>query len=63
VNIDVVFKAIALATAAHDSQYCTCLGHLGLYDRDRIISIGQGKEMRRNNARDIVLNITNVNRA
>ncbi len=26
-------------TATHGSHYCTCLGHLGWHDRDRIISI------------------------
>jgi len=30
-------------TATIDSYYCTCLGHLGRHDMDRIISIGQGK--------------------
>jgi hypothetical protein len=27
------------ATATDDSHYCTCLGHLGRYDTDRIVSI------------------------
>jgi len=27
------------ATATHGSHYCTCLGHLGQHDTDRIISI------------------------
>ncbi len=53
------------ATATWDSHYCTCLGHLGHCDRDRIISIGQGEKIRRVKACDIafnfVLNITNVN--
>ncbi len=38
------------ATVTRDSHYCTCLGHLGWQDTDRIISIfchaaqgGQGK--------------------
>jgi hypothetical protein len=39
VYIGVVFKAITLATATRDSHYCTCLGHLGHWNRDRIISI------------------------
>jgi len=37
-------------TATHDSHYCSCLGHLGQCDTDRIVSIfcftaqgGQGK--------------------
>ncbi len=52
-----------LATATRDSHYCTCLGHLGRHDRDRIISIGKGKKIGCDNARDIVLNIANVNAA
>ncbi len=43
VYIGIVLKAIMLATATCDTHYCTCLGHLGRCDRDRIISIGQGK--------------------
>ncbi len=39
VYIGVVFKAIMSATATCDSHYCTCLGHLGYCDRDRIIYI------------------------
>jgi hypothetical protein len=39
VYIGVVFKVITLATATHDSHYCTFLGHLGCCNRDRIISI------------------------
>ncbi len=46
---------------------CTCLGHLGRLETDRIVSIGQGKKIRYDNARDIVhdieLNITNVKTA
>ncbi len=52
------------ATATLD---CTCLGHLGQLDIDRIISIGQGKLIRCDIACDIacdiVLNIANVNSA
>ncbi len=52
------------ATATFD---CTCLGHLGRLETDRIVSIGQGKKIRYDNARDIVhdiaLNITNVKTA
>ncbi len=33
----------------------TCLGHLGWRGRDRIISIGQGKYIRYNNACDIAV--------
>jgi hypothetical protein len=29
-------------SAAHNSHYCTCLGHLVRCNIDRIISIGQG---------------------
>jgi hypothetical protein len=51
-----------LATVTRD---CTCLGHLGQQDTDRIISIGQGKCIRRNITgiivHHIVLNFTNVN--
>jgi hypothetical protein len=60
VYIGVVLKAIMLATATCDSHYCTCLGHLGRCDRDRIISIGQGKKIRCNIALDIMFDIANV---
>jgi hypothetical protein len=30
------------ATVTCDSHYCTCLGHFGQPDTERIISIGQG---------------------
>ncbi len=33
------FKAIMSVTATRNSYYCTCLGHLGWCDTDRIISI------------------------
>jgi hypothetical protein len=33
------FRAIIPATATCDSHHCTCLGHLGRHDTDRIISI------------------------
>ncbi len=39
VYIGAVFEVITPATATYDSHYCTCLGHLGHCDRDRIISI------------------------
>ncbi len=39
VYIGIVFKSITLATVTFDSHYCTCFGHLGHCDRDRIISI------------------------
>ena len=39
VYIGVEFKAITPATATGDSNYCTCLGHLGRRDTDRIVSI------------------------
>jgi hypothetical protein len=53
---------------ARDSDtYCTCLGHLRRRDTDRIVAIGQGKKIRgdiaRDFARDIALNIANVNMA
>ncbi len=32
-------KAKLLATLTCDNDYCTCLGHLGRHDTDRIISI------------------------
>ncbi len=63
VYIGVVFKVIMLATATHDSHYCTCLGLLGHCDKDTIISIGQGKYVRCDIAWDITLNIANVNTA
>ncbi len=31
------------ATVTRDNHHCTCLGHLGRRDTDRIISVGQGK--------------------
>ncbi len=37
------FEAKMLTTAARDSHYCTCLGHLGWHNKDLIISIDQGK--------------------
>ncbi len=43
VDIGVVFKVIILSTVTCDSNCCTCLGHLGHCNRDRIISIDQGK--------------------
>ncbi len=43
VSIGNVFKAKIPGTATHDSPYCTCFGHLGQRDTDRIVSIGQGK--------------------
>jgi hypothetical protein len=39
VYIGVVFKVITLATATRESHYCTCLGHIGHCNRDKIISI------------------------
>jgi hypothetical protein len=49
------------------SRDCTCLGHLGQCDTDRIISIGQGKYIGRDIAGvimcDISLNFANVNSA
>jgi hypothetical protein len=39
VYIGVEFKAITPATVTGDSHYCTCLGHLGRRDTDRIVSI------------------------
>jgi hypothetical protein len=46
---------------------CTCLGHLGQQDTDRIISIGQGKYIRHYIAGVIIcnvaLNFANVNLA
>ncbi len=38
VSIGNVFKVIMLATATRDIHYCTCLGHPGQRDKDRIIS-------------------------
>jgi len=35
----VVMTTIMLVTATRDSHHCTCLGHLGWCDTDRIISI------------------------
>ncbi len=32
-----------LETTTRDNLYCTCLGHLGLHDTDRIFPIGHGK--------------------
>jgi hypothetical protein len=47
--------------------FLSCFGHLGWLDTDRIVSIGQGKKIRGNIARDIArnvtLNIANVNTA
>ncbi len=42
VSIGDVYKAKMQATVTHNSHYCTCLGHLGQRDTDRIISIAQG---------------------
>jgi hypothetical protein len=39
VYIGNVFKVIMPATATRDGHSCTCLGHLGQHNRDRIISI------------------------
>ncbi len=39
VYIGVELKAITPATATGDSNYCTCLGHLGRRDTDGIVSI------------------------
>ncbi len=39
VYIGNVFKVIMPATATRDSHFCTCLGHLGWHDTDRITSI------------------------
>ncbi len=36
-------QSIFLDVYACNSHYCTCLGHLGQHDTDRIVSIGQGK--------------------
>ncbi len=48
-----IMPAIMLTTATSDSHHCTCLGHLGRSDTDRIVSIscraaqgGQGKHCR-----------------
>ncbi len=48
----VEFIAITLATATSDTHRCSCLGHLGQHDTNRIVSIscriaqgGQGKNM------------------
>jgi len=47
------------------SRDCSCLGHLGQHDTDRIISIGHGKKIRHDIvsaiARNIALNFANVN--
>ncbi len=43
VYIGDVYKAKMFMTATCDSHYCTCLGHLGWCNTDRIVSIGQGK--------------------
>jgi hypothetical protein len=63
IYIGIVFKAIMPATATGDSHYCTCLGHFEHCNRDRIISIGQGKYIRCEISRNIVLNIASVNTA
>jgi hypothetical protein len=56
-----------LVTVTGDIIYCTCLVHLGRRDTDRIVSIGQGKSIEDDIARDMVCNITlniaNVNMA
>jgi hypothetical protein len=39
VSIGEVCKAKLSASVTRDSHYCTCLGHLGWHDTDRIISI------------------------
>jgi hypothetical protein len=49
-SIGIVFKMKMLVTTTQDNRFCTCLGHLGHCNTDRIISIlfcatkgGQGK--------------------
>ncbi len=65
VYIGDVFKAKMPVTVTCDSHYCTCLSYLGWRYSDRIISIGQGKLIRRDIAgvimHYITLNIANVN--
>jgi len=60
-----VFKAKMPATATSESHYCTCLGHLGWRNTNRIVSIGQGMQGRHgimdNIASVIGLNFANVN--
>jgi hypothetical protein len=56
-----------LASATCDNHYCTCPGYLGQHNTDRIVSIGQGKKIRRDIAGFIVCSfapdIANVNTA
>jgi hypothetical protein len=68
VNFGDVFKAKMLVTATCDSHYCTCLGHLGQRNTDRIISISLiwPRQIRKATlwrffAGIIVLNSANVN--
>jgi hypothetical protein len=51
----------ALDNAGDSDTCCTCLGHLGLHNTDRITSTGQDKQIRRDIVHDIALNIANVN--
>ncbi len=51
-----------LATATHNSHYCTCLGHFGRRDTDRITSIGQGEYISDCNAMlSPMISLTNFN--
>ena len=37
------WRSLLANTLARATLDCTCLGHLGRHDTDRIVSIGQGK--------------------